>query len=131
MQQLAVGHTGLDAVTQCVPQVQKGSHAAGFLFVFLNYTGFDGDVVGNDAREPFDGVEGKAQIYFIGQASQGLQHTRLADGGVLNHLGHTFTQYSRRQGEQGGGVGHNESRLVEGADEVLAPGDVNRRFTAH
>lgn len=131
MQQFTVGYAGLDAVPQGMAEVEEGAHAAGFLLVFFNDAGFDGDIVGDDGGQALDGVEGEAKVDFLGQLAQGAKHGRLADGSVLDHFSHSFAQNSRGEREQGGRVGYHEGRLVESADEVLAGGNVNGCLAAY
>lgn len=131
MQEFAIGQGGFDAMADGVTQIEEGADAEGFFFVFFDDAGFDGDVGGDDVGEAVDGAEGEAEVDFIGQLAQGVEHAGFADGGVLDHFGHAFADESRGEGGEGGGVDEDEPGLVEGADEVFAAGDVDCGLAAH
>lgn len=131
MQKFTIGYAGLYPMPQGMPQIQEGTHTAGFSLVFLDYFSFDGDILCDDGGEAIDGVEGEAEVDFIGQSPEGMEHAGLADGCVFDHLGHAFPQHARGQGEQGRGVDHYEGGLMEGTDEVLAGGYVHGCLAAN
>jgi hypothetical protein len=56
---------------------------------------------------------------------QPLEEQRVTDGAVLDYLGQPGAQLAHRQAAQGGGVGDDRARRVEGADQVLALRDVH------
>jgi hypothetical protein len=60
-----------------------------------------------------------------GRAGQGLGQAGVAGQPGLGHLGQAGADLGRRQSGQGVQVGHHRHRLVEGADQVLAFGEVD------
>ena len=124
MQHFAVGQGGFDAVADGVAQVQEGTDAEDFFLILLHDAGFDGNVGCDDVGQLVNGGEGESEVDFICQFAEGVEHAGFADGGVLDHFGHTLADESRGEGGEGGGVDEHQAGLVESADEVFAGGDI-------
>ncbi len=62
---------------------------------------------------------------------KGAKEMRIHDEGVLDNLGPARCELARGKRLQGGHVGEDELRLVEGADQVLGPGVIDRHLAAY
>lgn len=131
MQQFAVRHAGLDSMAKGVTEVQKGAYSGRLAFILFYNASLNGNISRDNIGQLLNGVEGKAQVDFLCQVAQRAQHARFANDGVFNHFSHALAQHAGRQREQSGRVGHDHKRLVEGAYEVFAGGDVNSCFAAY
>ena len=60
-----------------------------------------------------------------------IEETGIGDEAVFRHLGVAGAHLAFGQGVEGGGIGQDQTRLVEGADQVLAQRRVDAGLAAH
>ncbi len=65
-----------------------------------------------------------------GVGFQPVEERRIAQGAIFDHFGIAGQQFAARQGREQGGVGDDDARLMEQADQVLALGRVDRGLAA-
>ncbi len=110
VQEAAVAGDVLDGVGDRVAEIEQGSRAGALVLVLGDDGGLDRDVAGDERGEA---VARRVRVEFA-------EHRGVADAGMLDDLGEALAVFAVGQGGEGGGVGQDEARLVEGADEVLA-----------
>ena len=66
----------------------------------------------------------------VGVVVEPVEEVRIAQCAVLDHFGQTSAQFAWRQGRQRAGIDDDSARWMEGADQVLAGGDVHRGLPA-
>src|SRR5439155_13552861 len=64
-------------------------------------------------------------------AFQPVEKNRVGDEPVFHHLGIAGEKCAPRQGLERVEIGQNQSRLMETADKVLAPGGIDSGLAAH
>ena len=113
-------------VPERVPQVQLGALAR-FLLVAAHDVGLHAAAVGDDfahhrGLEPAQG----------GHVALQARHERLvAQKAILDHLGNARAHLAGFEGLEYIGVDQNAARLMKGADEILARGEIDARLAAH
>ena len=124
----AVGKAGLslERVAEGMAEIEHGARAGRLALVF-----------GDDARL---GLDAFGDGIFLGDpltlqdflpvAFTPLEERRIAEHAVLDDLGIAGAHLAWGQSGQRVEIGQHQSRLVEGADQVLARGGVDRRLAA-
>ena len=120
MKEGAIRDRGLDAMANGVAEVKEGSRSGGFLFIFFDHAGFDGDVAGDQ----FGGnrLNQRIERFEVGK------HRFIANGGVFDDFGEAFPEFATRKGEEGLRVDEDQPGLVKSANEVFPLGCIDTGF---
>ena len=129
MEVAAVGGDGLNGVGDGVAVVERGAEV-GLALVGGDDGGLEGHVAADEGDGALAGPRGGEGEEEIGVALEFIEHGRVADEGVLDHLAEAGTQFAGGQRGEGGDVGDDGAGLVEGADEILAGGQVDGDLAA-
>ena len=123
VQKLETGR-GLYRVTNRVAEVENRAPAA-LALVSDNHLHLDPhrslDELGQHSRR-----HGRARLRL-----QRIEHGCIGDEPGLDHLGHPGGEFARRQRSEEPQIGHHHPRLVKGADQVLAGGNIHPGLPAH
>ena len=120
VEELAIRNGGLDGVADGVAEVEEGTGAGGFLFVFFDDAGLDRDVAGDE----FGG-----DVLIVGvEGFELVEHRGISNCGMFDDFGEAFTEFSGSESGESFWIGEDEAGLVEGTDEVFAFGSIDPGF---
>lgn len=94
---------------------------------FAVFLGVAGDDVGFDADGVGDAVIAEGVVGMVGELPE---ERGIGDDAGLEHFGEAVLALEGPEGMEGGGVGEDGARLMEGADEVFSAGEVDGGFAA-
>jgi hypothetical protein len=113
-------------VTERVPEVQE--HAQPRLpLVLRHHAGLDRAVALEDRQQPLE----LAAEQPLALALERLEQPRIADRRVLHHLRQPGAALAQWECRERCGVDPDQTRLMKGADQVLAPRHVDAGLPAH
>lgn len=122
---VAVRGDGFDGVAEGVAEVQNRAQA-GFRFVLGDDLGLDFATAGDDRSEDFR-VPGEQSIQVAFEAAE---ERFVVDDAIFDDFGQAGAVLAVGEGLQCSEVAKDQARLVEGADQVLAAGEVDPDLTA-
>jgi hypothetical protein len=114
-------------MTDCVTVIENPAQTA-FLLIAGYDARFECDVAGDEPVQTLwldRHVDDRLEVLF-----QELEHLRVPDDPVLDHLGHAGHSFPLRQAAQAGCVCEHETGLVESADRILTQAMVYRGLAA-
>ena len=124
MQVALVPRRSLQAVPDGVPVVEQRASATGFPLVLRDDACLHGGVARNDLSSQL-GVDGQQRL---GLRLVDVDQPRFERQAMLQRLGPPFAQGAARERAQCGDIRQHECRMVEGTNQILRDGQVDRRL---